>query len=29
MRKEGMKNKISGKFIVLDGPDGCEKVAKF
>lgn len=28
MRNKGMKNKLSGKFIVLDGPDGCGKTVQ-
>lgn len=28
MRNEGMKNELRGKFIVLDGPDGCGKTTQ-
>jgi dTMP kinase len=28
MWNEGMKNKLRGKFIVLDGPDGCGKTTQ-
>jgi dTMP kinase len=28
MGNKNLKNKLSGKFIVLDGPDGCGKTTQ-